>query len=252
MPVQIHNSEKIELLRAFFPARNEPNVAWGNLATFQTIPALRGYWPMSSVDENGDAIDLSREGRTLTNFGSMSYGVDGLVPYADHNLVDYLQRPTEAAIDITGALTLGGWFFPKNPTSDSKGLVGKWNDVTGQRSYGLRTVVSGVARGFVSVDGSTQVIVSSTALTASVWVFLVLRYVPSISLSIFKNGVETVNTTSIPASLFSNTSPLEVGAYNNGINVIDGWSSNVFLSATALSNTFITTLYHNTRALYGI
>lgn len=45
-----------------------PTTSWGNIVSMNLgYPGLRGYWPMTSVDENDDVYDLSGQGRTLTD-----------------------------------------------------------------------------------------------------------------------------------------------------------------------------------------
>ncbi len=45
-----------------------PTTSWGNIISMNLgYPGLRGYWPMSSIDENEAVYDLSGQGRTLTD-----------------------------------------------------------------------------------------------------------------------------------------------------------------------------------------
>src|SRR5690606_17145480 len=66
----------------------------------------------SSTDNSGAVYDLSGQGRILTN-ANVGVGVlaNGL-PYGNFNgTTAQLTRADEAGLDITGALTFGGWFY---------------------------------------------------------------------------------------------------------------------------------------------
>src|SRR4030042_5924133 len=75
------------------------------------LSGLRGYWPMSSVNENGNSYDLSGQGRVLTNNNTVPFGIYDLLPYADFTpgSSEYFSRPDEAGLVISGALTIGCW-----------------------------------------------------------------------------------------------------------------------------------------------
>lgn len=62
------NDGVIDGLRTEFVSLYAPTTTWGNIISMNLgLPALRGYWPFSSVDENNDIYDLSGQGRTMTN-----------------------------------------------------------------------------------------------------------------------------------------------------------------------------------------
>ena len=62
MSTQIRNAGMVSLLETDFIKRNEPGNLLGNIiSTYQALPGLRGFWPISSTDENGDVYDFSDE-----------------------------------------------------------------------------------------------------------------------------------------------------------------------------------------------
>lgn len=265
---QLYNSEQIDLLATHFPRRNEPTVAWGKVCSmFQMTPGLRGFWPMSSVDENGNAFDLSGQGRTLSYNGNPIYAFSGLYPSLQFDGAgDFLSRADEAGLDILGTetpvwsgvrgLTLGGWFyFTSLATGDNQGLIGKYNrNAVNQRSYQLfMSDATNVIDFIVSTDGTATVDVAGSAVAADNWYFCVGRFDPSTELAVFVNGVKTTNAVGVPASLFNSTAQFNIGAHSNGaLALFAGIASLCFLSAMALSDTYIQALYHHSRSLFGV
>jgi len=63
----IKNDRDIESKRTEYVRLYAPTTSWGNIVSMNLgYPGLRGYWPMSSVDENDFVYDLSGQNRTLT------------------------------------------------------------------------------------------------------------------------------------------------------------------------------------------
>jgi hypothetical protein len=266
MTTQIRNAAMVNLLRADFQARYEPQFALAQVISHMlALPGLRGFWPMSSFDENGNAYDLSGQGRTLTYNGNPTYNYDDLAPYLDFDGTgDYLSRADEAGLDILGTeayvanpgLTLGGWFWlDALPVGTSWGFTGKWLDTGGsnQRSYLVFIDPSALVNFIISSDGTGFVLVQSAAVSATSWIFLVGRFVPSSEISIFVNNTEVVNTTSIPAAIFNSSAQFNIGAYANAtVPPLNGRASLCFLCASALSDAIIGNLFQQSRALFGV
>jgi len=106
------------------------------------LPGLRGFWPMSSFNEAGNAYDMSEQGRVMTYNGNPLYNYDGVVPYvALDGIGDFLSRADEAGLDIIGTetyvdgavhgLTLGGWFYFDNALGSNEKLIAKWDTTAG-------------------------------------------------------------------------------------------------------------------------
>jgi hypothetical protein len=203
----------------------------------------------------------------MTYTGNPTYNIyNNLVPYIDlDGTGDYLARADETDLDILGTeainassvrgLTLGGWFwFDALSGGTARGIIGK-NVVTGnQRSYVIFITVADVFQFAVSVDGTATTTVNSTVTPATgQWYFMVGRFIPSTEISIFVNGTETPNTTSIPASIFNSTAAFEIGRFlANNANVIDGRATFCFLSMNALPDAWIFSLFEQSRVLFGV
>jgi hypothetical protein len=240
-------------------------LAWKSAcAAFLALPGLRGFWPMSSFNEAGNAYDLSGQGRTLTYNGNPTYNYDGLAPYIDlDGTGDYLSRADEAGLDILGTeayvaaaaqgLTLGGWFWVDSQ-DDFDVVVSKWAGA-GARSYQLRMgpAANAKTRFIISNDGTASVECGNPpngTLTYGEWHFIVGRFIPSTEVAQYFDGVFYKNAASIPASVFNSAAQFVVGGTSGGGHLMDGRASLVFLCAVSLSDAMIHALYHQTRGLF--
>lgn len=219
-----------------------PAHAWGDaISMYLGLPQLRGFWPMSSVNEVGNVYDLSGQGRTVGPTGTVTQGVDGLVPYTQFDgTTGQLTRSDEAATSITGALTLGCWvYFDSVPVGS--GLIGKWTP------YAIYS--SGASFRFAVFSGSI-IAAERASFATGQWLFAAGRYTPSTELKLWYNNETYTNTTSIPASIADTAVPFGMGRI--GIGYFPGRITLAFLCAAALSDETISTLYDFTRPLFGV
>lgn len=261
--VQIRNPENIALLSADLQLRYEPNFAWVNaISAGLMLPALRAFWPMSSADESGNALDLSGQGRTLSYNGNPAYSAVGLAPFLNlDGAGDYLSRADEAGLDITGTettvgaalrgLTILGW-FEADAFGAAAGLMGKWA-AAGNRSYLLYKLAADTPRFSVSGDGTAEVAVTAASAMTAAWYCIAGRFTPSTELALFVNGVKTTNLAGVPASIYSGNASFTIGGYDSPVaNFLDGRPSLCALCAAALPDCFVNAFYEQTRALYGV
>lgn len=218
-----------------------------------SLPMLRAFWPMSSVDAGNGAIDVSGQARHLTNGGAAGYSRTALdMPYATFTggSTSYLTRADEAGLDVTGQLTLGGWFYFNAVTGVN--FCGK-TGASGSYAYGLQTSGSAAAM-YVSTNGTTVVSAVSSlgVIQANRWHFIVGRYVPSTELAVYYDAVKTSNITSIPASINNSTAAFQIGGASALSQFMNGNAGLVFLCATSLSDTQINVLLNTTRLFFGI
>lgn len=67
-PSPIRNDNLVDTLRNEYVSLYAPTTTWGSIISMNLgLPGLRGYWPLTSVDENGDIYDLSGQGRVLSS-----------------------------------------------------------------------------------------------------------------------------------------------------------------------------------------
>lgn len=223
------------------------------VSEFLTLPELRGFWPFSSVNESGNAADLAAQGRTLTNNGSITRSVLSCgLPYSNLSGSNYWSRADEAGMDITGSLSLAGWFRPTSLAAQ-RDCISKWNGTGNQRSYALSILSTGAMQVAVSSDGAAAIVKAGTAgdMVINTWYFLGLRYTPSTELAGFTDLTKYTNTTSIPASTFNSTAAFIIGGLNAGGSMV-GSGALCAVGAAAWSDAIFNNLYRNTRRFFGV
>lgn len=260
------NEEMVELLKPYFRARTEPNKGFADACSmYLALPGLRGFWPMSSVDENGSAIDQSGQGRDMTIAGDPDFGLDILAPWCWYDGInDYHTRPDEPGLDIIGnenyitagrvGLTIGTWFH-KSTGPSIKGLIGKWNDNgVNQRSYLLYTDGTGL-RFLVSNNGIvTAGTTVAIAFSSGAWYFAAGRYNPGTEVKAWLNEDTDISIAGIAPTLFNSNADFNIAAYNNGLATrrFDGYLAFSFLCALSLPDRHLFTLFEQTRPLFGV
>lgn len=262
--MQTRNPAMVRLLSGDFQRRYEPNLAWkAACAQIQALPGLRGFWPMSSFDEGGDAYDLSGQGRTLSYNGNPTYNRDGLIHYIDFDGTgDYLNRADEAGLDTLGTdtfvaaarrgMTVGGWFkFDVAEPAAGEHMMSK-RAMAGDISWYMAHNVDGTVNFVVSGDCTALIHATSTGTTGTDWCFVAGRYDPSTEVAVFRNSEIVTTVAGVPAALCNNTTDLNVSGYFNGSALMAGCASLCFLCATALGTGTIRSLYQQSRALFSV
>ena len=165
---QIRNNEQVNLLRADFQARYEPNFAWKSaVSSILALPGLRACWPMSSVDyaTASQARDVAGGGYHLGNVNSslFGYAANTLIPCVTFNgTTQYLTRADGGAgnwADITGTeayiaagqrgLTLGAWVYLSSFTPVVNAVIAKVVLAGNQLSYMLCEMGGEIGRAHV-------------------------------------------------------------------------------------------------------
>lgn len=264
---QDYNDELVTLLSTHFFDRNEPNVAWRHaVSSVMALPALRAFWPMSSVDfaVASRARDVAGGGYHLSDNNTPLFGYDQLAPYVEFDGVNqYLSRADGGAAnwaDITGieayivaaqrGLTLGGWFYFDNAIGAAEGLMSKWGAANPVRAYRLVRVAGGnISMGIVSVAPAIRTISSTDTPGAGVWIYAVGRFVPGASVDVYVNDAKDTNAIA-EVAIQDVTNPFEIANIN--AQYLDGRASMCWLCAAALSDSIITALYHQQRKMYNV
>lgn len=270
MTTQLANLSLQRLIEIGAVGRNEPNFAWGQAASsILALPALRAFWPMSSVDYTvaSRARDIAGGGYHLSDNNTPVFGYDQLAPYVEFDGVDqYLSRADGGGgnwADILGTeayvqpkdngLTLGAWVNFDRAIGTTERIIGK-DDLGAQRSYMLQRTAVGNIRFLVSQNGAAVVNVDSTQSPTDMggWYLLIGRFEPSTALTVFVNGQSTQNLAGVPANIWDSTTAFTVGASGVPGSYLPGKESLCWLCATALSDSIVTALFHQTRKLYNV
>jgi hypothetical protein len=224
------------------------------LAEYQALPELRGLWPMSSVNEGGHILDLSGQGRTLTNNGGAGRSVTPAgAPFVSLNgTSQYLSRADEAGLDITGNLSLGAWIYLTALPAVAGCVVGK---ITGAgNAYRLQVVnVGGVGYLDFIVTGATEVSArSAVPVPVGQWVLVGGLFSPSAYVISRVNTSAAVNVTAIPASLNNVAAPFTVGAMGFPDYYLPGYVSLPVVCAAQIPTERWNGLYEAGRHLFGV
>lgn len=241
----------------------KPELSPDLISPFLSIPGLVGFWPMSSVQRStGNAYDQSGQARTLTYNGNPTYNYyNNIVPYIDlDGTGDYLSRVDETDLDIQGTeaiyaagvrgLTLGCWFWVSGGNGTNRGLISK-AVAAGQASYYLLDDNTNKLQFVISSDGTALAGTTGLAnISTGQWHFGVGKFIPSTSIAVYLDNILYSQATAV-ASIFSGTSNFEIGRVFGG-NLLTGRVSLCFLSANALSDAKISSMFQQTRGAFGV
>lgn len=219
---QLLNAESVELLRTHFPARNEPNVAWGNaISGMLWLSRLISLWPMSSLSRDAATVrDIAGEGYHLTNNNNVAFQFSGLYPYGAYTSGSsmYLSRAHSTAIALTNSCWFSTFIYPTVAGGTTQGIISKFVAGTNNRAFRIVKDASEQITFQISNAGTAiDATVSSGAVSLNTNYHIFGLFLASSSLSVWVNGTRTDNTTSIPASIFNATgADLEIGRSNAG------------------------------------
>ncbi len=135
---------------------------------------------------------------------------------------DRAQIADNAALSITGALSLAAWVRPDNFSNSAAGIISKYTNEGGdQRAYNLRLGGAGNSKVLFGLSptgtfNSRIELLSSVSLVADMWNHIAVTFDPSNSMKIYINGVEDTSSAFIsgsaaPAGIADTTAPLRIG-----------------------------------------
>lgn len=271
MPVQVRNSEMVELLAADFQLRYEPQFAWKSaVSAFAALPALRAFWPMSSVDyTNPQATDVSGNGYDLTNNNSADFGHDQLVPYVNFDGTNqYLSRADGGAgnwADILGneayvitaqrGVTFGGWFMVDTTDANAQFLIAKGNNAAANTTYLITCPAGTTTPQFAVSDGvAFNAVNAGAAMGTTTWAFVAARYTAATpECDIWVNDTVVNDAAGVPAApLADHAMAFTIGASPTPGLYLDGRASLCFLCACAVPDAAIFSLFHQTRCMFNV
>lgn len=211
---------------------------------FVRLPALVGYWP-TGIRSGGIVIDHSGSGKHLAQTGVCQTGFDGnsFVHLGDGT--NYLSN-TSSLLSVSGleawvepglrGLTVGGWFWVDETPATRSGLVSK-DGASTDRGYALGWFTGDEPFFLTSGNGASVQIATAPSSSLDGWHFLAGRFIPSVEIDVFVDGVKTVFTTAIPSSLYGSGQDFELGRHNNdNSRIIHGRARDVFICAANLSD----------------
>ena len=268
MPTQKFTQQDVDQLSTWFQRRYEAQFAWKSACSaYQALPVLRGFWPMSAVAyTNPQGVDQSGNGLHLINNNSADFGYTDLIPWVEFNgtteTLSYTDTGAGGAFDIIGnevyvdgsyqGLTFYAWVYFTNAISATEYIMAKYG-AAANLSYRLIRLNTGELRGTVTTDGATAVNVTSVGtLAQATWYFTALQFEPSTQLSVWINDTKATLAVGIPATIFDSTAAFVLGAQTTASNFMAGRQSLDALCASFHADTTILSVFHQTRAMFGI
>ena len=265
------NTELVRNLTPYFERSGTRSMSMSRaIGVYQNLPGLRGFWPFTSHDSNGDAIDVSGVGMLANRNGAIDFreasGVPLTVLAGGGQYFDIVPK-ISGDDDITGleayilpaqrGLTIGGWVRPTTLDATNRGVIGKWASSTDNRAYLLYINSSNRFAFTISrlgTNATTRSVAAGDVASVNNWHFAVGRFTPGSEMKIWTNEVENSSTSSIEASIYgSSTSALEIGRY---------WSSSYlyfignlafpFICAMALPDYVIFHVFQQTMPMFDL
>lgn len=234
----------------------DPNPTLGELyGQFLGLPGLRAFWPLSAYTSANVYADQSGNGKGITaQAGATPAVYNSLIPTVAFNggATAYLTRANEADLQITGAVTVGGWFFFTNLTN-AAGLLSKTGG-SANNAYWMYAPSGNVPVQFGIGNGAANIHASSAAnATNGVWHFAVGRYTPSTELACFLDNQKGTLTAGVYAAINAGVDAFEIGrVFNSATGTINGNGALCFLCAAALSDTLLAYLWQRSRGMFGV
>jgi hypothetical protein len=175
---------------------------------------LVAYWKLDETSST--RFDSTPNSNDLTDNGSVGSGIGKVGNAASFNGTNFLSV-SSSDLNANPSITLAFWAKPDNVTI--QGLVTKWPNAIGQRSY-QAIIVSNRYQFWVSGDGSnasaTVVANSYGVPSTGVFQFVVCWYDHTAGTINIQVNDGTVDTTSYSGGIFGGTGIFRVGILGSG------------------------------------
>ena len=212
---------------------------------------LVGYWTFDTRNivwtsaTAATTIDISgnNNGGTLTNMSKATSPAIGKMGQAlsFDGVNDYVDAGNQASLQITGAMTIAFWLNGDGKDAFTEGMVSK---LGASRGYQVGFFNNGSGFFRIASNISTLVTLTLGSHTANIWEHWVCIYIPSTSMTCFKNGNQVYQTTtSIPASQYSASNNLRIGTRADETGTMIGKLDDIRIYNRALSASEVKQLY---------
>ena len=135
---------------------------------------------------------------------------------------DYVRILDSTSLDLSKGMTVEAWIKPRS-ADGGRFIVSKWNDFTGQWSFGFKNANhTDKLQVHLSQGGYTDLadLKSKTSITTESWLHVAATYDLS-TVTLYFNGIKD---SSIPASgeIYDSAADLLIGAVNGGLENFNG------------------------------
>lgn len=255
---------QVKVLQAKTDSLIIPEKTIDTISPYLALPGLKGFWPLTSPGNSGQAEDMSplavhltnnnnAPSQIITNFaGNVIYnGVNQYHNVADNAAHDIIGNETYIASDEKG-LTIMMWISPLAAHGAVRRHFSKGTTTGNARAYYLSQTASDAFNFGVSSNGTAvfEVNTGSTFIVGN-WYFIAGRYDPSTEIKLYvgsNTGLATFqNVTSIPATLNNSATGLAIGAQADGTQFTNIRASRCALCAMRLDDEIISRVFQSTR-----
>ena len=207
-------------------------------ASFVVLQGENRLQSIITIPSSPTTIDT----RTTTNQFTADHQETYLSYWGFDGTGDYLSHADHADFDITGNLTVGGWFWIDVLDTNYQGLIMKDQNTIGTLAYRLYKNNSDPGSWLFEVADATTVdtATSSVTPTAGAWHFIVGRYQTSTEVQIDVDGTNSSTTTNIASAINNSPSFLGIGIRDDigGTPMdLDGRCAAAFVVAGLLTDT---------------
>lgn len=220
----------------------------GNFSEDQTYrtDSLSGYWPF-----DGDFLDYSGNGLHGTNnggnigFTTNKNGTSNSAIYLPGDLSYFVDLGDSSLIKPTGALSVCVWIQGESATLNESGIVNLGG--SGERGWLLGWRNDGLTGAYIAEDATTLYFIRQPESNdSSVWAHFAMIYDPGDSLCIYKNGVQILkNVSNVPASMYRNSLPVNVGRRPQGSAPWEGKFDDLFIYRDVITENELQIIMNN-------
>lgn len=208
------------------------------------LPGLAGYFLGGTRDGNGNLLPHGTLG-SMQETGSCPSGFDGKSYCKIGDGVNYLFTAsifanidgTETWIEANiRGLSFGCWVHAVSLPNSNNALLSKDGGAT-DRQYGAYETSGNTFNFYVSDTGADLTSAQVGGVQTGTWQFCAGRWIPSVEVAVFLENVKVVNTTAVPASLYSSTQNFEVGRFFGADSSVGDFRfRDLFVCAAALTD----------------
>jgi hypothetical protein len=166
----------------------------------------------------------------------------------------YLSRASEAGLEITGSLSVMGWFY-KTTAGTSLPFVSKTSTLSASTNLAWFLAHGSGGNLNMSICNGTTITSATTPAPAGEWIFGAGAYSPSVYVRVYlgtRDGWNTAeNTTSIPASINNPAAVgVTIGALHGGSSFASGNCALAAVMNSASNETLFRTFFEYTKAAF--
>ena len=230
--------------------------AWMAMQSMPLLfPNLRGVWLMNQW-VSGTIFDASSQERHMSTNGTISFQQhNNLLRYLTFDgSSTYLSRASEAGLEITGSLSVMGWFY-KSTAGTQFPLISKTNTLSGSANMAWLFTVGSSDNLNLTVCNGTTATNATTPAPAGEWVFGAGAYSPSTFVRVYLGSRDGwavgENTTSIPASINNPTAVgVTIGALHGGVSFAGGNFALAAVMNSASNERLFQTFFEYTKSIF--